>query len=280
MKRQATIGRDESAGRRPAAGRSAAEAADESAPAGGPSPLSALPPAHMPLWSQVKSALIARIHEEGLGEHAKLPSEHELCAEFGVSRTVVREALNQLVNERVIYKLQGKGAFVASQREEQDFLGTSAGFSGELLGKQKVIARQVLRQTVTDPHERGRHLLKLAAGQKVISLDRVLHVDGMPRIIVRTLIPEALAPGLDQVNMQNRSLYDTLRRQYGIVVKRADRWLEALMPTREDAALLGAPVDQPVIGIESCAYTASGDPVEYYTGVYRSDRARLHFRVG
>ncbi len=238
------------------------------------------PPAHLPLWSQVKSALVARIHEQGLAEHAKLPSEHELCAEFGVSRTVVREALNQLVTERVIYKLQGKGAFVASAREEQDFLGTSSGFSGELLGKQKTIARQVLRQTLAEPPERARRLLKLAAGQRCVSLDRVLHVDSAPRMIVRTLIPEELVPGLDQVNMQNRSLYDTLRRQYGVVVKRADRWIEAIMPDPEEAALLDVPVNQPLVGIESCAYTAAGDPVEYYTAVYRSDRARLHFRVG
>ncbi len=62
-----------------------------------------------PLWSQVKTALMTLITTEKLSEHARLPSEAELCEHFGVSRTVVREALNQLVFERVIYKLQGKG---------------------------------------------------------------------------------------------------------------------------------------------------------------------------
>ena len=85
-----------------------------------------------PLWSQVKNALTLLILKGDLSEHAQLPSEAELCLRFGVSRTVVREALAQMVNERLIYKLQGKGAFVAGRREEQDFVGTTVGFSGEL----------------------------------------------------------------------------------------------------------------------------------------------------
>ena len=76
-------------------------------------------PSRLPLWSQVKSSMAAMIRDQGLGEHARLPSEHELCTQFGVSRTVVREAMNQLVYEHVIYKIQGKGAFVVDCSEVQ-----------------------------------------------------------------------------------------------------------------------------------------------------------------
>jgi DNA-binding GntR family transcriptional regulator len=56
---------------------------------------------------------------------------------------------------------------------------------------------------------------------------------------VETQIPQGLVPGLEQVPMRGRSLYETLERNYGLVLRRAERWIEAVAPTAEQAALLG-----------------------------------------
>lgn len=234
----------------------------------------------LPLWSQVKTALQTMIVTEQLGENARLPSESELCDLFGVSRTVVREALNQLVYERVIYKLQGKGAFVAGKRDDQGFLGSNIGFSGELHHTDHAISRTILRQELSKPTERAREMLNLASpDEPVVALDRVLAVDGVPRILVHTFVVSRLAPGFEQVPMHNRSLYDTLARRYGITMRRAERWLEAASATAEQAKLLGIPKGAPVIAIESISYMQTDEAIEYYTAVYRTDHARLHFIV-
>ncbi len=232
-----------------------------------------------PLWSLVKSAVLAMIRDQRLDEHARLPSEHELCRRFGVSRTVVREAMNQLVFERAIYKIQGKGAFVASKREEQDFVGSTIGFSDELISKHHTVSRNVLRQKLEDADERSQRLLQLHPGQRVVSISRVLSVDGLPRIIVHISIPEGIAPGIEQASLHNRSLYDVLQRQYGVFFRSADRWLEAVLPTAEEAALLEIPPDHPVLAIESVAYGDTNKPIECYRALYRSDQARLHLRI-
>jgi GntR family transcriptional regulator len=197
-----------------------------------------------------------------------------------VSRTVVREALNQLVYERVIYKLQGKGAFVAGKRDDQGFLGSNIGFSGELHHTDHAISRTILRQELSKPTERAREMLSLAsADEPVVALDRVLAVDDVPRILVHTYVVARLAPGFEQVPMHNRSLYETLARRYGITMRRAERWLEAASATAEQAKLLGIPKGAPVIAIESISYMQTDEPIEYYTAVYRTDHARLHFIV-
>lgn len=234
----------------------------------------------IPLWSQLKAALVQQIVGDNLPEHTRLPSESELCARFGVSRTAVREALNQLVTERLIYKLQGKGAFVAGRRDEQDFVGTRVGFSGELADKQKVIARKVLRQEVEPADERVRTMLRLSEDEAVVAVDRVLSVDGVPRLLVRWRMPERLVPGLERVPLHTRSLYETLSRRYGIVFDRAERWIEATAPVDSDARLLAVTTGTPLLGIESVAFAADGQPVEYYTALYRTDRARLHIQIG
>ena len=143
----------------------------------------------VPLWSQVKSALLDMIHGQQLSENARLPSESELCERFGVSRTVVREAMNQLVFERVIYKLQGKGAFVLGRRDDQDFLGSNIGLSGELHLKNRSVTRRILEQKLEPASERAARMLRLPPGEPVVALSRVLSVDGEPRILVMTWLP-------------------------------------------------------------------------------------------
>lgn len=232
-----------------------------------------------PLWQQVKSALSQPIYQGELGEHAQLPSEAELCLRFGVSRTVVREALAQLVNERLIYKLQGKGAFVAGRRDEQDFIGTTVGFSGELADKSKIVSHRNLRQEIALPTARMCKLLGISDDTRMVVLDRLLSVDGYPRFIVRCAMPEHFVPGLDRMPMENRSLYDTIGRQYGIKLVRAERWIEASKAGLEEASLLQVPVGSPLLGIESVGSNDRGEKIEYYTSLYLTDRSRLHFSV-
>jgi GntR family transcriptional regulator len=233
-----------------------------------------------PLWSLVKAAVLDMIANTPLAEHARLPSEAELCAQFNVSRTVVREALSQLVFERVIYKLQGKGAFVASRREDQDFLGTNIGFSGEWRERNRAVSRRILRQEIEQADDRAAQLLRMTSDRTVIGLDRVLSVDGVPRILVYTKIVAVNAPGLERVPLENRSLYDTLFRKFGLKFRRAERWLAAVNATAEHARLLDVVEATPLIAIESIGFATHEEPVEYYTAFYRTDVGRLHFSVG
>jgi GntR family transcriptional regulator len=234
---------------------------------------------HAPLWSQVKTALAAVIAREGLAEHARLPSEAQLCAHFGVSRTVVREAMSQLVRERLIYKRQGKGAFVAARRDQQKFIGTVVGFSGELIDKQRQVTRQILRQEITPADPAATAQLRLSPEAEVVIIERLLSVDGVPRMWVETQIPQGLVPGLEQVPMRGRSLYETLSRNYGLVLRRAERWIEAVMPTAEQAALLGVDPGESVLAIESCTFGDADLPLEYYRALYRTSQARLQLTI-
>ncbi|MGS0897230.1 GntR family transcriptional regulator [Burkholderia stagnalis] len=242
-----------------------------------------LPPRE-PLWSQVKHAILSLIKDDRLPANAPLPSESDLCQRFGVSRTVVREAMNQLVYEHVIYKRQGKGAFVAGRRESQEFVGTIiGGFSDEWFEKHRAVDRRILRQTSALPGDRARELLQLPPGDgpesRVVEVSRVLSVEGIPQMYVTISIPERLVPGLDQVPLQARSLYDVLRRQYGLHFQNADRWVEAVTPTVESAQLLEVTTITPLIAIESCAYSDTGQPIEYWSALCRTDVRSLHFQI-
>lgn len=73
------------------------------------------PLARSPLVQNVFQALRAQITVGQLRPEQKLPSEHELAATYLVSRPIVREALRQLREERLIYSRRGAGSFVVAR---------------------------------------------------------------------------------------------------------------------------------------------------------------------
>jgi GntR family transcriptional regulator len=229
-----------------------------------------------PLWLQLRLVLRQAIESGELPPNAQLPSEAELCQRYGVSRTVVREALGKLVGEGRIYRIKGKGAFVTSRKADEEFVGTTMGLWEELLTKGHDVRTRVLVQERGTPTDRERAALRLSAEDQVVRIRRVYHVDGSPTIVVDTALPAALVPGLERAALEDRSMYETVRQRYGLVPQRAERWLEAALPSREDATCLDVTTRTPLVAIESIAYTASGAPMEYYVALHRTDSTRLH----
>jgi GntR family transcriptional regulator len=234
---------------------------------------------NVPLWMQLRNTLRDQINSGSLQPNQKLPSESELCELYGVSRTVVREALGQLVADRLIYKITAKGAFVARRGAEDDFVGTTIGFWDEMSEKGRQVTTQVLEQSLRRPTERERVALRLDSAEEVVGLRRLRAVDGRVSLLVATALPARLVPGLESANLRNQSLYDTLRRRYGLMPARAERWIEAVTATPEQARLLEVPAGTPLLGIESITSLTDAGPVEYYYALHRSDQSRLHIRT-
>ena len=230
-----------------------------------------------PLWLQLKTILQGQIQSGELLPDSRLYSEHELCRMFGVSRTVVREALSELVHDRFIYRIQGKGTFISARKEEQDYAGSNIGFSGEMIGKGRKVISKILKQTLAQPGERERRLLRLTSQHQVVQIRRLMQIDDQPRLLVDMSFPADLVSGFENVNLGNRSIYDVLKRRYGLVPSTSERWIEAILPTDKHSALLNISPGTPLLGIESCAYLPDGRAFEYYYGIHRSDISRLHF---
>ena len=233
--------------------------------------------ADTPLWMQLKSILQDQIQSGELPPDSRLNSEHELCRMYGVSRTVVREALSELVHDRFIYRIQGKGTFISGRKEEQDYAGSNIGFSGEMIGKGRKVMTKILKQTLAEPSGREQRLLRLISPQQIVQIRRLMYIDDQPRLLVDMSFPADLVSGFENVNLGNRSIYDVLKRRYGLVPSSSERWIEAILPTDKQAALLNISPGTPLLGIESCAYLSDGRAFEYYYGIHRSDISRLHF---
>lgn len=232
-----------------------------------------------PLWMQLMRALRTEIESGDLGPDRPLPSEAELSDIFSVSRTVVREALRELVQQRLIYKVKGRGAFVAPRKTEVRFVGSMSGSADDLRESGRRVTTQTIRQSLGEADEREAALLQIPLGEQVVRMRRLRRVDGQPWLLVDTALPARLVPGLERAMLENQSLYDVLRRRYGLEPAAADRWIEAVFPNREDAAVLEVSTSTPLLGIESVAWLPDNTRFEAYHALHRSDQTRFYVGI-
>ena len=235
--------------------------------------------ADVPLWQQLARVLRDEIEQGLLRADQALPSESELIDRYAVSRTVVREALADLVRGGLIYKVRARGSFVSPRRPDLKFIGSMTGSSDDLSTTGRSVTTRVLDFEVSTADASDAEALRIAEGSSVVRLRRLRSVDGTPWLLVDTVLPYDRFPTLVRANLENRSLYEHLRRHFGVQPSGADRWISAVMPSPEDSELLQLAAGQPVLSIDSVAWDADGVPFERYSALHRSDESRFYVGI-
>ncbi|QTH41612.1 GntR family transcriptional regulator [Cohnella sp. LGH] len=70
-----------------------------------------------PLSEQVRAYVLDQIRAGKWREGSRLPSENQLCKQFDVSRITIRGAMDKLVEDGIVYRIQGRGSFVSRAKE-------------------------------------------------------------------------------------------------------------------------------------------------------------------
>lgn len=234
---------------------------------------------YIPLYVQVKDALKDSIESGSVQPGEQLPGEPELCRLFDVSRTVVRQALRDLELQGLIRREKGRGTFVSEPKLQEALFQELTGFYGDMAGKGRPPVSQVLTQEVVPANRKIGGFLRLRQGAPVVHIDRLRFVDGEPLVLVATYLPQALCPGLENVDFTNRSLYEYLETAYGLVIERGRRVLEAVPASEYEAGLLNVKKGAPLILLDSVSYLPDGTPIEYYHALHRGDRSRFEVEL-
>lgn len=236
----------------------------------------------LPYYEQLRQLLLRQIAEDGLEPGALLPSEAELCERYDVSRTVVRQAVGELVNEGRLRRHRGKGTFVAGPKLNEQFMQSTVGFFEDLTSRGHDVRSQVLSCDPVDPPDQAREALELTVGERCIELIRLRSVNGEVLTYTRSYLPVDLAPNLPSRlragDLEHQSLYRMLE-DAGITIASGHRSLEAIAANERLAGLLDVDPGSPVLYIESLARDGRGTPVEFFRAWHRGDRTRLEVDV-
>ncbi|MDX6744572.1 GntR family transcriptional regulator [Actinocorallia sp. A-T 12471] len=228
----------------------------------------------VPKYVQLRALLVDLIEEAGAEPDAPMPSERELCQRYGLSRMTVRQAVDQLVSEGRLYRVPGKGTFVARPKIDMP-VRLSSSFTAEMKARGMTPGAIDLDHRTVPASGHVARALGLAAGAYVHVLERLRTADGAPMAVERCHIPAALAPDLLTFRLAGQSLYDLLERRYGISFDSGDQTIEAAIATPLDAELLQLPQPSPVLLLRRRSYLHS-TCAELTESTYRADRYQLH----
>ena len=233
----------------------------------------------IPFYIQLETILREQISQKILVPGDRLPSEHEICATYGVSRTVVRHALQDLETDGLIYRRKGRGSFVAEPKIVEGLAQKLTGFYHDMVDRGLTPVTRVLRQEVLPARKTVADRLEIEEGASIIELERIRSVEGEPIVLVTSYLPASLCPGLDSIDLSNRSLYDTIEEQFDLQIVRGRRFMEAVLADQREAELLDVEHGAPLLMLNSVSYLEDDTPVEFFHAVHRGDRSRFEVEL-
>lgn len=230
----------------------------------------------IPLYQQLKHKLLKEW--KGLSPLSPIPSERELCDRYNVSRPTVRKALEELQQEGEIHRLPGKGTFIAEKKYIDHAMQWFIGFHEDASMQQKNPNSRVLQQKVGSASPEVANKLNIEEGSEVFILERLRFLDKEPMCLVTSYLPLHICPDLIKANFANQSLYDYLKG-YNISIYKAQRSIEVIHASTNEAVYLEIEKDSPVTLFQSLGFTKDEIPFEYVRSRYPAYKARFESEV-
>jgi len=225
-------------------------------------------PAKEPKYYAVKRHLLVLI--DALPAGAPVPTERELTARLGTSRTTVRQALSDLVAEGRLIRRQGAGTFVAEPKITWPLQLTSfteqAAAVGYVAGAQLLSARRVRAEPEIA------HRLAVAADAPLYRLERLRLTDDVPMALEVSYLSAERFPGLLARVRRSPSLYRVLTERYRVQPRHAEQTIETAPASPYQAGLLRTDTGAPMLVLSRHSFDLDRQPVEYVRSWYRGDR--------
>lgn len=221
-------------------------------------------------YHQVYVTLRGWISDGSLPAGARLPAEHELCATFGVSRITIRRAVDDLVSEGLVRRLQGKGTFVeatAQRAISADLSGLTARVSG--LGKATEVMDLSAAWITADVALAA--ALEITVGEQVHKSSRVRAAGGERLGLVTVWLPSTVGKAVEASGYSDRTMLEAIET-CGFVIGRGEQVLGAILAGVDTARSLQIGVGAPLVRLQRVIRDEQGRLLERVEALWRADR--------
>lgn len=232
----------------------------------------------VPLYVQIKEALRTKIVDGSYIAHQRLPSESEMIDAFGVSRITVRQAISDLEKEGLLFKIHGKGTFVAMPKVSQE-LTHLLGFGEAMHRLGHETFSQVLGLDEINASAIVARKLGIAADDPVIEIRRIRTLNREPISVDHSYLALEIGKRLSKTSLRDRDLFSLLENELGKRLHSADVEIDATSASKEIAVPLKIEPGSPVLRIERLTYAAHAKPLVFETLHYRAESFKYKLKV-
>ena len=231
----------------------------------------------IPVYVQMMNVFISQIEGGILKENDRLPSERELCKNYGVSRSTVRQVFHELEKDGYVNIARGRGAYVAPMRLNQEMSGLYS-FTEDMKRLGKTISTVLIDFSHGKCDERIARKMQCSVDDDILYFTRVRYADDEPMMLVITHLLSKRFPDFDKERLVSGSLYAMMGETYNVVFSKARETLQSVAARRDEADLLKISRGAPCMKIDR--YTFEKDTlIEYAVGIARGDKFQYNIEL-
>ena len=228
----------------------------------------------LPLHTQFENILRNKLELEELPVNSRIPSENELSKIYSISRMTVRSVLDRLTYEGLLYRVQGKGTFVAEPkiisgplvryglREQLEQQGYET--NTKMISFEKIAA-----------FTKAAKALNVARETEIFVVKRLRYVKEEPLSFHISYVPVQYFPELEKQDLEHNQMCNVIENIYSFPILHRIETLEAITATSEEAWLLSSHQKSPLLLLENFVYTEGELPLEYSRIVFRGDKIKI-----
>lgn len=208
----------------------------------------------IPLYYKLAETIEDQINNGVYEKGTKIPSERELCEIYDVSRMTVRLAIDELVKNGKLEKVQGKGTYVLSKSIVQN-LNKVYSYSGEMDKQGQVSSTKIIKRDIIEADDKLSTKLRVPVGEKILYIERLRLAENVAIMIEKTWFIYNVVPFLKDIDFTKKGLYKTLDEDYGIKFNKAIETFKATQLNAYECKLLNCPKNQYGLLVKRVSYS-------------------------
>lgn len=236
------------------------------------------PVPNLSVKKEVRKSLVKLIRELDGSGNSLLPGEYELSDKLGISRVTLRDVLQELQQEGMIFKIQGKGTLINHDALRIKVpLSPAVEFENTIVNSGYDAAVSLIDVTIEEAGEIYSEYLKLEPYEYVVKVKKVFFADSCPAIFCTDIFPRKLVEGEVHSADLKRSTFEYLLKNGGVVVSH-----DIVEFSATDAKIAKEYIDtsaytvhKPLLYLQSVYYTAKNKPVLAVDAFFDTDYIKM-----
>lgn len=233
----------------------------------------------IPYYYQLKQFIIKQIESGEWHSGQMLPYENQLCMHFNISRTVIRQTLQELKNDGYIVTRKGKGTYIAEPEINENITQNLVGFYETWTSMGLEVENVVLELERVKPGDEVINALKLNKDDDVIVLKRLSKLNNKPYSLSTNYIPYEPLKKLLNDDFRFTGLYTLLEKKYKMELTHGQSTIQIALATKEEAELLNIKKGDPLFLLEGISYLKNDKPMVFYHTVHIGERSKIRVEI-
>ncbi|MDP8244926.1 MAG: GntR family transcriptional regulator [Candidatus Hinthialibacter antarcticus] len=226
------------------------------------------------LYLQLVDVLLSGMESGELSVGSQLPTEDQLCTQQGVSKAVVRSAMQELARKGYVRKIPGKGTFVETPPSQKG-VWLSTAITENMLDFGAQWDTEVVQKMLTISPSDLTDLFAQETGHQVFKVLRLRSIESEPVALELAYVSHDLCPGLPLEDLRGQSLLDIITQKYGIPIVRAADSYEVTTLDERESELLKRDEGEHVLLADRILYTSNNRVVGFMRIINVSTKHRI-----